>query len=158
MAQPETVFDRVVEELHKALQVAASHDVTLLVENEYDCNTGTGAEIEQLFRTVPDRRLMHNWDPCNTYEMGEQPFPNVWNKIDHSRISHIHLKDASGKDWRPVGGGKIDFRGQFEDLKAENYTGTMSLETRYQGAGEDHYAASVESMNGLVDLLKTIER
>ena len=156
VADPQGVFHRVVEELQKALQVAKQNDVTLLVENEYDCNVGTGAEIGRLFRSIPDRRLMHNWDPCNAYEMGEQPFPQVWRQIDHARIAHIHLKDASGKDWKPVGGGHIDFRGQFEALKKMNYSGTMSLETRYQGVGQDKYSSSVESMNGLIDLLREV--
>lgn len=75
VAAPAAIFDRVVEQLHKALAVAKEQDVTLLVENEYDCNVGTGEETARLFKAIADKRLMHNWDPCNAYEMGEQPFP-----------------------------------------------------------------------------------
>lgn len=156
VANPAAIFDRVVEELQKAISVAKQHDVTLLVENEYDCNTATGAEIARLFRAIPDRRLMHNWDPCNSYEMGEQPFPDVWNQLDHSRISHIHLKDATGKEWKPIGAGEINFTGQFKALKTLNYSGTLSLETRYRDSRQDAYASSVESMNGLIHILKNI--
>jgi sugar phosphate isomerase/epimerase len=151
--QPAAIFDRIVDELHSALRVAEKFDVTLLVENEYDCNTGSGNEIAKLFEAIPDRRLMHNWDPCNAYEMGEQPFPGVWNQLDHSRISHIHLKDAAGKDWKPIGTGEINFAGQFQALKAGHYAGTMSLETRYKNPLKDQYASSVDSMNGLMKLL-----
>lgn len=156
VANPATVFQRIVEELHKALAVASQQDVTLLVENEYDCNTGTADETAALFRAIGDRRLMHNWDPCNVYEMGEQPFPAAWGKLDHARISHIHLKDAAGKDWKPIGAGKIDFAGQFRALKQMGYAGTLSLETRYRDASQDGYASSVESMEGLKRVLVNI--
>jgi sugar phosphate isomerase/epimerase len=156
VAEPAAVFNRVVEELHKALAVAQQQDVTLLVENEYDCNTGTGKEIAKLFEAIPDKRLMHNWDPCNAYEMGEQPFPGTWHQLDHSRISHIHLKDAAGKEWKPIGAGKIDFAGQFRALKESSYPGTLSLETRYRGTSEGQYNSSVESINGLIDVLRKV--
>lgn len=156
VAQPAAIFDRVVEQLHKALAVAKEHDVILLVENEYDCNVGTGEETARLFKAIPDTRLMHNWDPCNAYEMGEQPFPDTWNQLDHFRISHIHLKDASGKDWKPIGAGKIDFAGQFEALKHINYSGTLSVETRYRDSRRDQFASSVESMDGLQRVLRAI--
>jgi sugar phosphate isomerase/epimerase len=156
VAQPATVFSRVVEELHKAIEAAKQQDITLLVENEYDCNVATAAETVKLFQAIPDRRLMHNWDPCNAYETGEQPFPAAWDQLDHTRISHIHLKDAAGKEWKPIGAGKLDFAGQFRALKAMNYSGTMSVETRYKSASEDQYASSVESIDGLIGVLKRI--
>jgi L-ribulose-5-phosphate 3-epimerase len=156
VADPAAIFERVVEQLHAALNVAKQHDITLLIENEYDCNVGTGAEIVRLFKAIPDRRLMHNWDPCNVYEMGEQPFPKAWDQLDHSRISHIHLKDAKGKEWKPIGAGELDFAGQFQALKRIKYSGTLSVETRYRDALQNPYASSVESMNGLVSALKRV--
>lgn len=156
VANPAALFDRVVEQLQRAISVAKQEGITLLVENEYDCNIATGAEIARLFKAIPDRRLMHNWDPCNCYESGEQPFPKAWNELDHSRISHIHLKDASGKEWKPIGAGELDFAGQFQALKEIKYSGTLSLETRYQNEQHDPYAASVESMNGLMRVLDTL--
>jgi sugar phosphate isomerase/epimerase len=66
------------------------------------------------------------------------------------------LKDAAGKEWKPIGAGKLDFAGQFQALKAMNYSGTLSLETRYKSARKDQYASSVESINGLIGVLKRI--
>lgn len=156
VADPDAIFDRIVDNLHKAIAVAKQHDITLLVENEFDCNTGTGTETAKLFKAIPDRTLMHNWDPGNCFEAGEQPFPKAWDQLDKSRISHMHLKDAAGKSWEPIGGGKIDFVGQFKALKQINYQGTMSLETHYHNAQHDPYTSSVESMNGLVNVLKEV--
>ena len=156
VAEPAAIFDRVVEELQRAIDLAKQHDITLLVENEYDCNTGTAEETVRLFKTIQDRRLMHNWDPCNAYEMGERPFPDTWSSLDHDRISHIHLKDATGKEWKPIGAGSIDFAGLFQALKRSNYSGTLSLETRYKGAGQSQHSSSVESMDGLMGVLRKI--
>lgn len=156
VANPDAIFDRILQELNKALVVAKQSDVTLVVENEFDCNTGTGTETAKLFKAIPDRRLMHNWDPGNCYEAGEKPFPNAWNQLDHSRITHIHLKDAKGKKWEPIGAGDIDFVGQFEALKKMRYVGTMSLETHYKNPQNDIYQSSVESMNGLISTLKKV--
>ena len=156
VADPNEIFNRIVEDLNKALVVAGQMNVTLVVENEFDCNTGTGAESAKLFKAISDRRLMHNWDPGNCYEAGEKPFPDAWNQLDHSRISHIHLKDAKGKKWMPVGAGEIDFVGQFEALKKIGYDGTMSLETHYKNAQKDPFQSSVESMDGLVRTLKKV--
>jgi len=156
VADPNAIFDRIVEDLHKAIAVAKQQSVTLLVENEFDCNVATGTETARLFRAIPDRTLMHNWDPGNCYMAGEQPFPKAWDQLDHSRISHIHLKDAAGKSWKPIGGGEIDFVGQFRALKQMSYSGTMSLETHYKNPQHDPYTSSVESMDGLVKVLKKV--
>lgn len=153
---PDSIFDRIVDELHKAIAVAKEHDIKLLVENEFDCNTGTGTETAKLFKAIPDRTLLHNWDPGNCFEAGETPFPDAWNLLDHARISHVHLKDAAGKAWTPIGAGKIDFVGQFKALKKMGYSGTLSLETHYRNSQHDAYASSVESMDGLFGVLKQV--
>lgn len=156
VADPNAIFDRIVDNLHKAITVAKEHDLILLIENEFDCNIGTGTESARLFKAIPDRTLMHNWDPGNCFEAGEQPFPKAWDQLDHSRIAHMHLKDARGKKWMPIGSGDIDFVGQFQALKKMNYDGTMSLETHYRNAQRDPYTSSVESMNGLVKILRKV--
>ncbi len=153
---PNTIFDRVVEELHKALDVAKEQAITLLVENEFSCNVATGGESAKLFKAIPDRRLMHNWDPGNCVEIGEEPFPKAWDELDHSRISHMHVKDATDHKWKPVGGGEIDFAGQFRALKDMQYSGTISLETHYRNAQHDPYSSSVESMDGLFNVLRKV--
>ncbi|MFL6449666.1 MAG: sugar phosphate isomerase/epimerase family protein [Bryobacteraceae bacterium] len=156
VADPNSIFNRIVGDLGKALAVAKQQDVVLLVENEFSCNTATGAESAKLFKAVSDRRLMHVWDPGNCYEAGEEPFPKAWDQLDHSRIGHIHLKDAEGHAWKPIGAGKINFAGQFEALKKIKYSGTLSLETHYKNAQRDIYASSVESMDGLFSVLKNV--
>lgn len=156
VADPNAIFERIVDSLNRALVVAKQQGVTLLVENEFDCNVATGGETARLFRAISDRRLMHNWDPGNCYMGGEEPYPKAWDQLDHSRIAHMHLKDAKGKHWMPIGEGDIDFVGQFRALKKLNYSHTLSLETHYRNAQRDRYTSSEESMDGLVAVLKKV--
>lgn len=156
VSDPMSVMDRVVEELNKAIRVAKAEGVTLALENEFSTNVATGPEIARLFGAISDRTLMLNWDSGNCYMAGEQPFPKAWDEFDHSRISHMHLKDAKGKKWMPIGSGEIDFVGQFRALKKMNYRGTMSLETHYRNAKHELYESSVESMDGLMKILEQV--
>jgi sugar phosphate isomerase/epimerase len=156
VADPSTVFNRVVDELNKAIQVAKTEGITMVLENEFSCNVVTGTEIGQLLQAIPDRTLMLNWDPGNCYMAGENPFPKAWDQFDHSRIGHMHLKDAKDKHWMPIGSGDIDFIGQFRALKKMGYQGTMSLETHYRNAQKDLYTSSVESMDGLMKVLEQV--
>lgn len=72
----------------------------------------------------------------------------------------MHLKDAQPKpdgkgwEWRPVGGGKIDYVGQFRALLKDGYEGTMSLETHYLNAAKDKEASSRESMEGILATIR----
>lgn len=156
VADPNAVFDQIVEHVNKALPIAKQNDVILLVENEHSCNTVTGEEIHKLFSAIADKTLMLNWDPGNCAMYGEQPYPKAWDMFDHSRIGHIHLKDVKGKKWAPVGSGDIDFKGQFEALKKMHYANTLSLETHYRNAEKNAYTSSVESMDGLFRVLKEV--
>ncbi len=72
VADPNAIFERIVDELGKALRVAKEKDVTLLMENEFSCNVATGAESARLFKAISDRRLMHNWDPGNCFLAGRR--------------------------------------------------------------------------------------
>ncbi len=156
VADPDSVFDRIVDQVQKALPIAKANDVILLVENEQSCNTVTGEEIHKLFTAIPDQAMMLNWDPGNCAMAGEQPFPKAWDLFDHSRIGHIHLKDESGHKWQPIGKGDVQFKAQFEALKKIKYSNTLSLETHYRNAQHNPYASSAESMDGLVAVLKQV--
>lgn len=99
-----------------------------------------------------------NWDPGNAYAAGERPFPDGYDLLDKKRLWHMHLKDAEGKGevWRPIGGGKIDYLGQFRAILKDGFTGTMSLETHYLNAAKDKEASSRESMDGLLKVIHEV--
>lgn len=157
VADPKIVFDRVAKELERTAAVAQREGIRLLLENEFSCNVATGAESAAMLKVVKSPALGLNWDSGNAYAAGEKkPYPDGYELLDKSRIWHMHLKDAQenqGGDessWRPIGGGKIDFVGQFRAALKDGYDGTMSLETHYQNAAKDKEASSRESMEGLL--------
>ena len=156
---PRTVFERVAKELDRTAEIAKREGIRLLLENEYACNVATGAESATMLKAVQAPSLGLNWDPGNAYAAGElKPFPDGYAPLDKKRMWHMHLKDAegTGTNWRPIGGGKIDYIGQFRAILKDRYTGTMSLETHYLNAAKDKEASSRESMDGLLKVIREV--
>ncbi len=158
---PKAAFDRVAKELSNTAEIAEREEIRLVLENEFSCNVATGVESAALLNAVKSPALGLNWDPGNAYAAGElQPFPNGYDAIDKKRIWHMHLKDAAPNPkggealWEPIGGGKIDYIGQFQALLKQGYEGTMSLETHYLNAAKDKEASSRESMDGLLKVIR----
>lgn len=157
--QPLTVFDRVAKELEETAAIAQQERIRLLLENEFSCNVATGAESAAMLGVVKSAALGLNWDPGNAYAAGETPFPDGYEPLDKRRIWHMHLKDAAPNPhggeaiWEPIGGGKIDYLGQFRALLKDGYNGTMSLETHYLNAAKNKETSSRESMEGLLKVI-----
>jgi sugar phosphate isomerase/epimerase len=157
---PKIVFDRVAKELEKTTAIAQREAIRLVLENEFSCNVATGAESAAMLNAVKSPALGLNWDPGNAYDAGEtKPYPDGYDKLDKSRIFHMHLKDAAPAskgeaEWMPIGAGKIDYLEQFRALIKDGYKGTMSLETHYLNKAKDKEASSRESMEGLLKVIR----
>jgi sugar phosphate isomerase/epimerase len=119
---------------------AGKQGITLVLENEFECNTATGAEAARTLKAVQSPNFMLNWDPGNAVLQGDTPFPNGYSLLPKNRIGHCHCKDArkkadgSGYEWAPMGGGVVDWVGQFRALKRDGYHFAVSLETHWRGA------------------------
>ena len=150
----ESILDPAVA--RKAAERCAKANLILLLENEMSCNTATGEESAAVLKAIPNRNFMLNWDPGNAAASGEKPFPDGYNLLPKERIGHCHCKDAvrkgAGYDWAPMGGGIVDWLGQFQALKRDGYHFAVSLETHWRGAGTPE-ASSRISMKGLKDSL-----
>lgn len=146
------------DRLAKAAQLAQSNDIILTLENEYACNVGTGKELGRILRDVNSPHLRGNWDPGNAAFLDEVPYPDGYNAV-RGLFAHMHVKDArknpkTGKnEWRPVGGGIIDFKGQFEALRRDKYEGTISLETHYRRPDGNKVESTRESLEGLLKVI-----
>jgi L-ribulose-5-phosphate 3-epimerase len=129
----------------------------LILENEFACNTATGAEGAKVLAGVPSRAFMLNWDPGNAALLGEKPYPNGYDLLPKDRIGHCHCKDAVKNgdkyEWAAMGKGAIDWVGQFAALKRDGYHHVVSLETHWRGAGTPE-ASSIESWAGMKDALQ----
>jgi len=119
-----------------------------------DCNTGTGKEAAVTLSQVQEPNFMLNWDPGNSATFaGDTPYPNDYELLPKNRIGHCHCKDTirkpgGGFEWAPVGGGMIDWVGQFRAFERDGYHYAVSLETHWRGAGTPE-ASSRASMAGL---------
>jgi len=126
--------------LLEAATKAGKKGITLVLENEMSCNTGTGAEAARTLKAVQSPHFMLNWDPGNAAHVGETPYPDGYNLLPKDRIGHCHCKDIVKKSdgkyaWAAMGQGLIDWVGQFRALKSSGYKHAVSLETHWRGAG-----------------------
>ena len=131
--------DAMNEKLHDAAVTAGKQGMILVLENEPACNTATAHEAVKVLSAVQERSFMLNWDPGNAAASGEIPYPDGYNLLPKDRIGHCHCKDVIKQgakfDWAPMGGGMIDWAGQFKALKRDGYHFAVSLETHWHGAG-----------------------
>jgi L-ribulose-5-phosphate 3-epimerase len=145
------------DKLREAASKAAEKGIILVLENEPSCNTATAAESAKVLSAVQSPALMLNWDPGNAAAAGETPYPDGYNLLPKERIGHCHCKDvvktARGYDWAPMGGGFIDWAGQFKALKRDGYRFAVSLETHWSGGGSPE-ECSRASWAGMKKLLQ----
>jgi sugar phosphate isomerase/epimerase len=160
--EPEKAYPYVRERLAKAATLAAQHNITLLLENEHDCNVGTGKELGRMLREINSLHLRGMWDPCNAARLGEVPYPDGYRQV-RGLFPHMHIKDvkkdpATGElEYVPVGEGMIDLRGQLKALREDGYDGTMSLETAYSRPDGNKVESTRECLEGLLRLMKSVD-
>ena len=155
---PAKAYPYVRDRMAKAAEVAARNKIVLNIENEHACNVGTGKELGRLLREVNSPSLRGVWDPANATMLGEVPYPDGYEAVK-GLFPHMHVKDSrknvkTGElEWAPVGGGIVDFKGQFQALHRDGYEGTISLETHYKRADGNKVESTRESLEGLFKVL-----
>ena len=143
--------------LDKAAQKAGHRGITLMIENEPSCNTASSKEAAEVLASIPNPNFKLLWDPGNSWFAGLDPFPEGYRLLPIARIAHVHCKDAvknaAGKpEWAAIGRGKINFPGLFAALSRDGYSGALSLETHWHGAGSTEESTR-QSMKGLKEAL-----
>ncbi len=149
--------DAMNDKLREAAEKAGKKGIILVLENEPACNTATGAEAAKVLTAVQSPSLMLNWDPGNAAASGEIPYPDGYKLLPKDRIGHCHCKDVVKKgkksNWAPMGGGLIDWVGQFRALKQDGYHLAVSLETHWNGGGSPEESTR-KSWAGMKKLLQ----
>ena len=145
--------------LIKAADKCGQKGIVFVLENEFECNSGTGPEALRTLNAVSSPNFMLNWDPANAAMLGDTPFPDSYQRLPKNRIGHVHCKDVAQKagsterEWAAVGQGIIDWTGQFRALKRDGYHRAVSLETHWRGAGSPE-ASSRQSWAGMKQALQ----
>lgn len=159
---PTKAYPYVREKLAHAADLAGKNGILLVLENEHECNVGTGAELAHILDDIRSPHLRGNWDPGNDVMLGEVPYPNGYELV-RGKFAHVHVKDVrkdpvTGKlKWAPVGGGIIDWKGQFQALLDDHYDGTMSLETHYRRPDGNRMESTRESLEGLLHIVQNLK-
>ena len=129
------------DKLRGAARRCAKENLILLLENEMDCNTATGAEAAATLSEIREPNFMLNWDPGNAATFPDtMPYPKGYDLLPKKRIGHCHAKSVIRKpdgkwEWAPVGEGVVDWVGQLRAFKRNGYHYAVSLETHWRGAG-----------------------
>jgi sugar phosphate isomerase/epimerase len=147
------IEDRIVEAFAEPVRVAEQHGMVLALENEHACYLGTGADTARVLKRVGSPALQGVWDPGNAFFADEVPFPAGYEAM-RGCIAHVHVKDAGRNEqgepqFMVVGEGTLDFRSQFAALKADGYSGFLSLETHCQ-PGEECSKRSLAAMKRIL--------
>jgi sugar phosphate isomerase/epimerase len=158
---PEKAYPYVRDRLARAAELAGKNGIVLVLENEHDCNIGTGGELGRLVRDLNSPYLRGNWDPGNAALLDEVPFPDGYREV-RGLFAHMHVKDVqrdpqSGEfRWAPVGGGFINYLAQFKALREDGYQDTVSLETHYRRPDGNARESTRESLEGLLKILREV--
>ena len=163
---PRPYRDAINQKLTDAARTCAKQNIILLLENEMACNTGSGKEAIATMKSIREPNFMLNWDPGNSATFADDvPYPDDYNQLPKDRIGHCHCKDTIRKpggkfEWAPVGGGVVDWVGQFKAFQRDGYRYAVSLETHWHGGKPEPgssmsipEASSRASMKGLKEAL-----
>jgi sugar phosphate isomerase/epimerase len=154
-------WDLLLERLALPVRRAEETGFILGFENVKSCLVGTGAETRDLMLAINSPAFRSIWDVGNALVSGEDhPYPDGYEAV-RPWIHHIHVKDAirhpdGTSEWRPIGSGQVDYRGQLAALHRDGYHGVIALETHYQPADETKEKGSRASFTGLTNLLNEL--
>ncbi len=156
----EEILQEILQRFEVPIKRAEEENIVLALENEHECSMGNGEESRRFLDRISSKNVGLIWDPGNAYFLGEVPYPDGYGLIK-DRIVHVHIKDA-GKDkkgkpiWLPVGKGEINFKGQLQALREDNFSGVISLETHYVPKGGSQEEGTRESFSGMKSILQSL--
>lgn len=141
-----------------AVEVAAEEDLVLVMENDFECNLGSGELASKMIAEVDSPHLRLLWDCGNAIFVGEEAYPYGY-EFAKPLIGHVHVKDAvmdldTGEPrWVELGTGLMDMHGQLKALIDDGYEGVVSIENHWKPAGgtpEDGVRRSFASLKRIL--------
>lgn len=150
LQEPETLYERVAEVVGEMGAVAEKEKVHLLVENEGSQNVATAAELNKLFKLIPNKYIGLNWDPHNAY--GREPaYPEGYDAVPKERMLNIQIK---AKGVMPESPEKEDWKTIMQALDRDGYKYRIGLETHiFDGT---LIAAAHRSMDEIMRIVREV--
>ncbi|MCL4693976.1 MAG: sugar phosphate isomerase/epimerase [Candidatus Hydrogenedentes bacterium] len=111
----------------------ADFELHAAVENETHCKFNTPERIASLLQQCDRPNLGANWDLANLKEGAEEGFPDGYETVKEY-IRNVHAKDvvvtSEGRvEWRPIGEGVCDWRGQMRALLEDQIVERVTIES-----------------------------
>lgn len=141
-----------LKNIDKCLNKAIKNNIVIVLENEFEKSgtdiTRRAENVLEIINRINSPNFQLNFDPCNFYFAGEEPFPYAYNLL-RNHIKYVHLKDGmkfseilyenpeDGFLWRDasgeyictaLGNGAIPWEGFFKQLINDKYDGILTLE------------------------------
>lgn len=146
-------FGRVVDLLRQTTEAAAARGFTLQLENLPHTWADTADNCLALLRAVDHPAFGYIWDVGNLYEAEPGDFRPGYEKLK-PYIRNVHLKDGRIENgrmvWQQFGKGLTDIKGQIETLKADGYSGTLTVEAKCEPQMDEDFPNSLQYLRALL--------
>ena len=135
---PFDVWEKTIERLKKAADIAEAAGITLGIENCHWNNLGTGYLVAKAIDEIGSRNVRLWWDPTNSaMTSGENPYPDEYELVK-DYITIIDMKDSiidkRYSCWSHVAmgqGNKVDWESILKALVRDNYQRIITYESCY---------------------------
>ncbi len=174
----EAAIETYAENLQPCLRRASELGVTIVLENEFDFGGHDVAQSDITRRPESIRRLVERidspnfrltLDACNFYFAGVEAYPYTYNLL-RDYIAYVQVKDGaryhaaaypalsspgvvtdhSGEYLcLPVGQGAVNYGGLLDSLRADGYTGPLTMEPETEvGRWDDTCRQTIDYLRG----------
>ncbi|WP_053204141.1 sugar phosphate isomerase/epimerase family protein [Jiangella muralis] len=149
---PHPMPPEIVDVMRGAATTVAAAGLTLCVENEMTCWTGTARATMELVEAVGQPNFKVAWDPANAFIAGDgesvvDTFATVASAVELVDFKDVRVDPATGRRSFQVEG-DIDWVGQLAALRAIGFDGFVTVET--------HMRPKLASSRGLVNRLRQL--
>ena len=146
-------FGRVVDLLRSTVEAAAARGFTVQLENLPHTWADTSDNCLALLEAVDHPAFGYIWDVGNLYEAEQVHFRAGYDKL-RPHIRNVHLKDGRVEGgrmiWQQFGQGVTDIGGQIAALKADGYTGTLTVEAKCEPQTDEDFPNSLRYLRSLL--------
>jgi L-ribulose-5-phosphate 3-epimerase len=152
LPHPGTAQPYLLSVLQRAAERAREAGIRLLLQNQPECNVGTGPEAAWYLERLPSAHFGLAWDPGSQARLGLAPFPAGYAAV-RGRVGHVRVTDlAADGGWTLPGDGVCDWPGQLAALAEDRFAGALAVETHHQAETGGGEAATMRAVARLQQL------
>lgn len=128
--------EELLRRFEEPLDIIRENQIILAIENEPSTFITNGRTLLWVINNLKHKYVRAVWDPGNELMDPENENPRTGYALLKDEIIHVHLKDGVRKngeaEFKPIGEGEVDIKGQLKMLASDNYNGYVSLETHWR--------------------------